>query len=419
MHLPTLEMKPQNLFLRAAALGLASSAVAEISTFSPPTRNDVFYSVAVPDSTASSGSGPLLFQIKAPDTVQWVGLAQGTHMAGANMFVLYASSSTQNVTLSPRSGKGHVQPKFNPDAQVTLLDGSGIRDGVMTANVRCDNCLTWQGGSMDPRSSSSSWLFAYKDGQPLSSNSVAEDITFHDNFGGMEVDLSQAKSTATNPFLNYDPSKSATSAGGQGADDGGMANAMTMVKAHGFLMSFAFVLMFPIFALLVPLPVPISVAKVHAPLQALTLAVAISGMGLGIKIAIFADKWKNAHPIIGIIVMSMLILFQPAMGLLQHMHFRRTGGKSLFAYGHRWLGRGAILLGIINGGLGFGLVGVGTPVSPRGAMIAYSVIAGVMGLVYVSVHLFVAVQARRQGRSAAPAEHERKSSNPDTEQTDA
>ena len=58
-------------------------------------------------------------------------------MAGANIFVVYADASGTNVTLSPRLGLGNFQPLFNSDAQVVLLEGSGIANGQMTANVRC------------------------------------------------------------------------------------------------------------------------------------------------------------------------------------------------------------------------------------------------------------------------------------------
>ena len=60
-------------------------------------------------------------------------------MDGANIFVVYADASGSNVTLSPRLGKGEVQPNFDSASQVFLLEGSGIANNVMTANVRC----TW------------------------------------------------------------------------------------------------------------------------------------------------------------------------------------------------------------------------------------------------------------------------------------
>lgn len=58
-------------------------------------------------------------------------------MRNSNIFIIYADASGNNVTLSPRLGVGEEEPKFNQDAQVSLLEGSGIADGKMTANVRC------------------------------------------------------------------------------------------------------------------------------------------------------------------------------------------------------------------------------------------------------------------------------------------
>lgn len=356
--------------------------MAEITTFSPGGQNGTYFSI-----TASSGSGPIFFQIQAPGTLQWIGLGQGTRMAGANMFVLY-SSSGDNVTLSPRSGLGHSMPESNPEAQVTVLEGTGIENGTMTANVRCDNCMGFVNDM-----SASNWIWAYKGGDPINSQNTSERILMHDNYGRTKIDLGHALSKSDNPFLGYDASRNATGRRGSG---GGSA----MLIAHGFLMAFAFVLLFPTFAILVPLPIPISVAKVHAPLQIFTLAVAVAGMGLGLRLWVLGGvSGPDVHHVLGIIVVASLVLFQPAMGWLQHMHFRKTGGKGGFAYAHRWLGRIMILLGIINGGLGFRLAGIGSPGTPKSAMIAYSVIAGVMGLAYLLMHL---VMALKGGKNESP-----------------
>lgn len=58
-------------------------------------------------------------------------------MAGSNMFIVYADASGSNVTLSPRLSKGEVMPNYDPNSRLFLLDGSGIANNVMTANVRC------------------------------------------------------------------------------------------------------------------------------------------------------------------------------------------------------------------------------------------------------------------------------------------
>ena len=61
-------------------------------------------------------------------------------MAGSNIFVAYPNADGTNMTISPRTGVGEVEPNFNANSQVTLLSGSGISNGIMTANVKCRFC---------------------------------------------------------------------------------------------------------------------------------------------------------------------------------------------------------------------------------------------------------------------------------------
>ncbi|KJK67115.1 protein of unknown function DUF2427 [Aspergillus parasiticus SU-1] len=272
-------MQPQvTVPLYAAVLGLFCTALSQRPVaFSPFDHDGVFFSVAIPTITASSGFGPNFFQIKAPSTLQWVGLDQGSQIAKANMFILYSASSS-NVTLSPRSGKGHFQPVPNLDCRVSLLGGSGIQDGMMTANVLCENCNDWQGGSMDPKSSSTQWIYAYKEGSPLNSDNVTEFILKHDGQGGASADLSHTKTASTNPFSTYNPSTDSSDTTSS-TDSTGVPD---MLTAHRLMMAIAFILLFPSLALVVLLPYAISISKAHAPLQVLALALTISGMGVGL-----------------------------------------------------------------------------------------------------------------------------------------
>lgn len=64
-------------------------------------------------------------------------MGQGDEMSGAQIFVLYTDPTGNNVTLSPRLGTGHVPPQYNPQAEVTLLEGTGIVGNTMVANVKC------------------------------------------------------------------------------------------------------------------------------------------------------------------------------------------------------------------------------------------------------------------------------------------
>jgi len=112
----------------------ATRTAAQVSSVCP--ASGVCFKLNIPQNTASSGNGDIFFQLSAPTSYSWVALGQGSSMSGSNIFVVYASGNG-NVTLSPRLGQGHQEPQFNSDAQVTLLEGSGVSNGKMIANVRC------------------------------------------------------------------------------------------------------------------------------------------------------------------------------------------------------------------------------------------------------------------------------------------
>lgn len=59
-------------------------------------------------------------------------------MKDANLFMIYTDDDGDDVTLSPRLGVGETAPVHDlSTAQVELLDGSGVVNGIMTANVKC------------------------------------------------------------------------------------------------------------------------------------------------------------------------------------------------------------------------------------------------------------------------------------------
>ncbi|KAA8652860.1 hypothetical protein EYZ11_007599 [Aspergillus tanneri] len=370
---------------------LVSCTWAHPAAFHPSGRDDISFAITVSSASSSSEPESLLFQLKAPTTTEWVALAQGDQMAGANMFLVYASSTLNNVTVSPRTAVGHVPPSYKPNSRIKLLAGTGIKDGIMTANIRCDNCLKGQGGSMDPASSATHWIWAYKDGSPMNTDDIAIRIGYHDSFGRVLVDLSHTRTDASSqdPFLDGDFSAVRPA---DGLSDAGSLSKMAI--AHGCLMAIAFVLLFPLFAILVPLGafIPMSVMKVHAPLQGVALAAVIAGLGLGVKMWTAGDAPIDAHPIIGIVAVAVLSLCQPALGWLQHRHFVRTRSKSWYAYGHRWLGRSAILLGVINGGLGLLGAGASYPGPLRNGMIVYTAVAAVVFVAYMAVRIVITIR---------------------------
>lgn len=235
-----------------------------------------------------------------------------------------------------------------------------------------------------------------KHGSLLDSDSLSASITIHDLSGVATVNMKQATGgSSDNPFLSGSMMSNSSSAQAASTIDSDSVRKKRI--AHAVLMIVSFVLLFPLIALGIPLFPSSRTVFIHACLQLSTLALVIAGFGLGISMAIGLDLVGSYHPIIGIVVVSCLILLQPAMGLVQHWYFRRSGKKSIAAYVHRWVGRTLITLGIINAGLGFRLTGIGTSLAPTGAVIAYGVVAGLVWVSYVLIISFLSY--RRQSRS--------------------
>ena len=365
---------------------------------------DVCFKLNIPDSTASSGNGDVFFQISAPSSYEWVALGQGTSMASSNMFLVYTSANGNNVTLSPRTASGHVPPNFNSEAQVTLLEGSGVANGIMTANVKCkstsrcgapsstnpclgSNCNSWSRGTMDFKSSKGNWVYAFNPSNgPKNSDSQSASIREHTEHESFSWDFATAKGgNSVNPLLTAAPVAPGAGSGAGPAGPGGItstgggsSNRQAMLIAHGVLASLAFVILFPAGAIAIRLASIPGIAWIHGGFQIFAYMVYIAATGLGINLACGLGLLNSYHPIIGLVVLAVLF-FQPIIGVLHHRLFKVHNGRTLWSYGHIWLGRATITLGIINGGLGLRLAN-----NTNSGKIAYGVIAGFMWLAWVA-----------------------------------
>jgi len=175
-------------------------------------------------------------------------------------------------------------------------------------------------------------------------------------------------------------------------------------NGHACIMSIVFIILFPLGAISVHLPIdriPFlrntylrqKILAIHAPIQILALFLMLAGFSLGVRMALDFDyltlptEPRYAHPVIGLVVVCTIVVFQPLLGSLQHRYFRRTGKKSVYAYMHRWIGRGAIILGIINNGLGFKLAS-NDRIIPNSSYIRNFVIAGGLVLIWFGLVIF-------------------------------
>lgn len=323
-------------------------------------------------------------------------------MAGANIFVMYTDGSG-NVTVSPRLGLGHFEPEHDTAANVALLEGSGVANGRMVANVRCDNCDSWQGGSMDFTASSGGWLFASKPGPEINSADLSYNIEEHEAHGTFTWNFTPAQGGSdVNPFVSGDsgsddPVSPVPSGGDGGGNDvesesSGGGDLDTMTTAHGVLASLAFLVLFPSGAIFIRIPALARLGGVwmHAAIQIFAYCTFIAAAGMGIYLAMHEQLLRNHHPIIGMILLGV-IFTQPFAGLAHHYLFQRKKQRTWISYQHIFVGRVAIMLGMINGGLGLALA----EVKSMGYLAAYGVVAGVMGILYLASIVFGEVQRNR------------------------
>ncbi|KAM0720651.1 hypothetical protein Q7P37_004788 [Cladosporium fusiforme] len=358
-------------------------------------ESEVCFALHVPEQSVSSGSGDIFFQLSAPTSYSWVALAQGTMMSNANMFLMYSSADGSDVTLSPRNAPGHQMPTHNDAADITILDGSGISNGRMTANVRCGNCTQWSTGTLDLQGSNSDWVYAYQQGSQIDSDDTNAIITQHDRTGSFQWDLSRATggtgTNESNPFTNA----ATTDTSSTGRQMMSQAAKNNYIRAHGSLAAIAFVFIFPLGAILIRLASFRLLAWTHGGLQIFGYALFTAAAGLGIWMANAGGALTEPHAIIGMLLFAILF-FMPFLGVIHHKIYKQVQKRTAWSYIHIFTGRAAILLGMVNGGLGLRLAE-----APEGALIAYGVLVGIVGLVYIAAVVFGTVRTGRRNQPVA------------------
>jgi len=172
------------------------------------------------------------------------------------------------------------------------------------------------------------------------------------------------------------------------------------LAAHGILAALAFVVLFPSGAIAVRLASFRFVVAFHAAFQVFAYLVYIAAFGLGVTLAKDLEVLNTHHPIIGIVVFVLLFL-QPFLGFTHHAMFKKHQARTAVSHAHIWVGRIAIALGIVNGGLGFRLanrLGMGS----NSGKIAYAVIAAIFGAAWI-VSIVIGERKRaRQGPGNPP-----------------
>lgn len=80
----------------------------------------------------------------------------------------------------------------------------------------------------------------------------------------------------------------------------------------------------------------------------------------------------------------VLLIFQPVLGYLHHLQYKRYQVSTPFTHIHVWLGRLLVTAGLVDGLLGILLASQST-----GITVAYCVVAGAVWLLWISVGIRV------------------------------
>lgn len=283
------------------------------------------------------------------------------------MFVAYPSQNGQSVTISPRIGSGHVEPKFTQDVEVEVLDGTSLDNDTYNINAHCTRCRTWplpsdRRGSIDTSSTAQAMIYAIGENSPFFQTDDQEAIIReHMVFGKFTMDLRAATGDAGVP------SNTGAEAGVSHGEDSDRESRLGTIF-HGIIMCACFVILFPIGALLIRLPFRLAFL-LHLIWQILTVLGVLIGFSLGLHISLNTaahhPKLNSAHQGLGLTIVA-LCLIQPALGFLHHRTFKLTASPTLLGKVHKaYLGPVVILLGIVNGALGLDFA------SNRGKLPAY------------------------------------------------
>jgi hypothetical protein len=242
-------------------------------------------------------------------------------------------------------------------------------------------------------------------GPPLT-NIIATSITAQSGFGNSGYSFGGSSSSSSdsdsnsyssdNPYSSSSDSNGGSSRGGFSGDYADRGR--TIIVAHAVLATLAFGFFFPVGGIMIRLGSFPGLWIVHGLFQIFGLLLYTAAFGIGIWMTKNFYTLNDAHPIIGIVLFALLA-FQPMLGFLHHVFFKRHHARTIWSYGHIWFGRIAIILGIVNGGLGLGLAKrTGHMVPSQGAVIGYSVVAGFFGLVYIVSAIY---GERKRGNPAA------------------
>ncbi|KAK4894162.1 hypothetical protein LTR27_007528 [Elasticomyces elasticus] len=391
--LPSFTFSTLLFSLSFLGLSIAADPPAAVFTYTDSDSDDAFVFAL----NANQQNNDYSFHLSAPAGNQWVGVGFGERMAGAFMFIVYASENGTGVTLSPRQATEHSEPSYFKDIHCDLEDGTEVtKNGsasTINVNAVCHNVTQYA-------SKNQPMIYAVGPssyhGPGLRSDDPAAGLARHKVYGHFAIDMTKAvskdSSTAGVPQPN-DGDKwvlAAATENGQPKADNDPAP-----RIHGFIMSLCFVIIFPVGALVLR---ALKRVILHAVVQAIGLFLVCCATAGGIVVSMQYNRSKNfasAHQIIGILLLLALFA-QLGLGIVHHRLYKKTQQPTKMGKIHLYMGPAILILGIINAPIGFVFAGEGRLSLP------FVLVLLLMAIVYISVRFGAKLCGRGRKRQVAP-----------------
>jgi Cytochrome domain of cellobiose dehydrogenase len=343
-----------------------------------------FCVAVMPYQNATSSSTDLYITItrNRSSADGWLGIGLGPAMTGALMFLLYddPQNPSSAMVTSVRTAKGHHQPtelgaadfgegQAFPDIRIVRSSygdgatdppgtpGSPPKTRTGTSQILIYSSPLWPKTTIDPSSPSQPWIWAHNPTSPISIGDGTIQLHPHDPQLGFGFFWADFKSAAAAASSSQAPPSFPTSDSSSGLLHlttttpppiyglGGPTIRNWMFHLHGLLTSLAFLLLYPLGALLLRTSDP-RAFNFHWTTQAFASVLLVLGATLG---WVLSRKIELVHQFVGLAIVGAVGV-QLLLGWRHHVRFLRTkrSGGSWMAKGHVWIGRMLMGLGWMN-----------------------------------------------------------------------
>lgn len=258
-----------------ALLPSVQAAVPSSSFVDNKGNNNVSLAINVP---AGNNNQDLYFHFEAPlNGHQWAGFGIGKGMSSSAIFVAYKSEGNQGEPIvSTRIGFGHAMPQYTTDFNVSVFSSSYATDDRISVDFHCNNCRKWSSGSINVTDDDQPFFYALGPSGDLETNDQNAKISQH-SADPVQFALNMKDATGPNgvPVIG-----SAADHPTDAADRHGLPVDLPRIFAfHGFVMSLAFLIIWPLGYLFLRL---FEKVWLHWGLQSIGLLFVLAGTAAGV-----------------------------------------------------------------------------------------------------------------------------------------